>query len=152
MALLSLYIIVVPSSCFSKECSKGTARCVTFTCPLLNMTEEAQIHVRSRLWNSTMLEVRYTHTHLSLNLVSKLPLMSSAQHDSLNVCCFQSNQRQIKFLTQTSLNVCILQDYANALRVRVKGQATLKLITDKPTLRMESQTNMVRCYDRYGSP
>ncbi|XP_074518763.1 integrin alpha-3b [Halichoeres trimaculatus] len=70
------------------ECSKGTARCVTFTCPLLNMTNSAKIHVRSRLWNSTMLE-----------------------------------------------------DYPNALRVKVKGQATLKLITDKPTLKMESQTS-----------
>ncbi|KAM6964612.1 integrin alpha-3b isoform 2-T2 [Tautogolabrus adspersus] len=70
------------------ECSKGTARCVTFTCPLLNMTDSAKIYVRSRLWNSTMLE-----------------------------------------------------DYPNALRVTVKGQATLKLITEKPTLRMDSQTN-----------
>ncbi|XP_070783240.1 integrin alpha-3b [Enoplosus armatus] len=71
------------------ECSKGTARCVTFTCPLLNMTDSAKIYVRSRLWNSTMLE-----------------------------------------------------DYFNALRVTVRGQATLKLITDKPTIRMDSQTNM----------
>ncbi|KAM3592384.1 uncharacterized protein V6R79_017677 [Siganus canaliculatus] len=71
------------------ECSKGTARCVTFTCPLLNMTESAEIYVRSRLWNSTMLE-----------------------------------------------------DYANALRITVRGQATLKLITDKQTLKMDSQTNM----------
>ncbi|XP_068161196.1 integrin alpha-3b [Antennarius striatus] len=71
------------------ECSKGTARCVTFTCPLLNMTDSAKIYVRSRLWNSTMLE-----------------------------------------------------DYANALRVTVRGQATLKLITDLPTIKMDSQTNM----------
>ncbi|XP_041671492.1 integrin alpha-3b [Cheilinus undulatus] len=74
---------------FLLECSKGTARCVTFTCPLLNMTASAKIYVRSRLWNSTMLE-----------------------------------------------------DYPNALRVTVRGQATLKLITDKPTLRMDSQTTM----------
>ncbi|CAN9508636.1 unnamed protein product [Ophioblennius macclurei] len=71
------------------ECSKRTARCVTFTCPLLNMSKSAKVHVRSRLWNSTMLE-----------------------------------------------------DYANALRVTVRGQATLKLITDKPTLKMDSQTTM----------
>ncbi|KAK9529885.1 hypothetical protein VZT92_012455 [Zoarces viviparus] len=71
------------------ECSKGTARCVTFTCPLLNMTDSATIYVRARLWNSTMLE-----------------------------------------------------DYSNALRIRVKGQATLKLITDKPTIRMDSQTSL----------
>ncbi|KAM9716645.1 integrin alpha-3b [Menidia menidia] len=69
------------------ECSKGTARCVTFTCPLLNLSNSAEIHVQSRLWNSTMLE-----------------------------------------------------DYSNALRVTVKGQATLKLITDKSSIKMESQT------------
>ncbi|XP_056221249.1 integrin alpha-3b isoform X2 [Seriola aureovittata] len=68
------------------ECSKGTARCVKFRCPLLNMTDSAKIYVRSRLWNSTMLE-----------------------------------------------------DYSNA-EVMVKGEATLKLITDKPTIRMDSQT------------
>eukprot|EP00064_Thunnus_orientalis_P006862 superscaffoldBa00000734_g6881 len=71
------------------ECSKGTARCVTFTCPLLNMTDSAKIYVRSRLWNSTMLE-----------------------------------------------------DYPNAQRIMVKGQATLKLITNRPTIKMDSQTNM----------
>ncbi|XP_054454741.1 integrin alpha-3b [Anoplopoma fimbria] len=74
---------------FLLECSKGTARCVKFTCPLLNVTDSAKIYVRSRLWNSTMLE-----------------------------------------------------DYPNALRIKVRGQATLKLITDKPTLKMDSQTNM----------
>uniref|UniRef100_A0AAQ4PKZ5 Integrin, alpha 3b n=1 Tax=Gasterosteus aculeatus aculeatus TaxID=481459 RepID=A0AAQ4PKZ5_GASAC len=68
------------------ECSKGTARCVTLTCPLPNMTDSAEVYVRSRLWNSTMLE-----------------------------------------------------DYSNALRITVKGQATLKLITDKPTIRMDPQ-------------
>lgn len=39
--------------------------------------------------------------------------------------------------------VC-LQDYADALRVMVRGHATLKLITDKPTIKMDSQTTMVR--------
>lgn len=68
------------------DCSKGTARCQTFTCPLLNMTTKAQIVVRSRLWNSTMLE-----------------------------------------------------DYQNALRVEVRGHASLKLITDKPTIKMDTQ-------------
>lgn len=71
------------------DCTKQTARCVTFTCPLLNMTKEAKIIVRSRLWNSTMLE-----------------------------------------------------DYANALRVTVRGQATLKLIADVPTIKMDRQTHM----------
>uniref|UniRef100_A0A8C5EVU7 Integrin alpha-2 domain-containing protein n=1 Tax=Gouania willdenowi TaxID=441366 RepID=A0A8C5EVU7_GOUWI len=71
------------------DCSMETAKCVTFTCPLLNMTNSAKIYVRSRLWNSTMLE-----------------------------------------------------DYSNALRVTVRGQATLKLITNTPTIKMDSQTTI----------
>ncbi|KAL0984277.1 hypothetical protein UPYG_G00139340 [Umbra pygmaea] len=69
------------------ECSKGTARCVTFNCPLVNMSTTANVIVRSRVWNSTLLE-----------------------------------------------------DYKNALRVKVKGQATLYLVTDNPTIKMESET------------
>ncbi|XP_068439237.1 integrin alpha-3b isoform X2 [Clinocottus analis] len=84
----AIKLLSIRKESYLLECSKGTARCVTFTCPLLNMTDSAQIYVQSRLWNSTMLE-----------------------------------------------------DYFNALRIRVKGQATLKLITDKPTIRMDSQTN-----------
>ncbi|XP_077358400.1 integrin alpha-3b isoform X2 [Festucalex cinctus] len=73
------------------ECAKGTARCVTFTCPLLNMSNSAKIHVRARLWNGTMLE-----------------------------------------------------DFANAVWIKVVGEATLKLITDNPSLKMESQTTMFK--------
>ncbi|XP_033840322.1 integrin alpha-3b [Periophthalmus magnuspinnatus] len=76
---------------FLLDCSKGTARCWTFTCPLLNMTNSAQIYVRSRLWNGTMLE-----------------------------------------------------DYSNALRVEVRGHAFLKLITDKPTIKMDPQSTEFR--------
>uniref|UniRef100_A0A4W6DHH9 Integrin, alpha 3b n=1 Tax=Lates calcarifer TaxID=8187 RepID=A0A4W6DHH9_LATCA len=71
------------------ECSKGTAKCVKFSCPLLNMTDSAKIYVRSRLWNSTMLE-----------------------------------------------------DYSNALRVTVRGHATLKLIKNTSNIKMENQTIM----------
>ncbi|XP_064858363.1 integrin alpha-3-like [Oncorhynchus nerka] len=66
------------------ECSKWTAHCVTFTCPLINMSTSANIIVGSRVWNSTMLE-----------------------------------------------------DYNNALRIKVRGQVTLKLVTD---IKMESET------------
>ncbi|KAJ3608110.1 hypothetical protein NHX12_025160 [Muraenolepis orangiensis] len=38
------------------ECSTGAARCVTFTCPLLDMQSRAQVVVRARVWNSTLLE------------------------------------------------------------------------------------------------
>ncbi|XP_052334349.1 integrin alpha-3-like [Oncorhynchus keta] len=66
------------------ECSRWTAHCVTFTCPLINMSTSANIIVGSRVWNSTMLE-----------------------------------------------------DYNNALRIKVRGQVTLKLVTD---IKMESET------------
>ncbi|XP_003961522.3 integrin alpha-3b [Takifugu rubripes] len=78
--------LLTPKQSFMLECGEGTARCVTFSCPLLNMTDSAKIHVRSRLWNGTMLE-----------------------------------------------------DYPNALRVTVKGTATLMLITNNPSIKMESQ-------------
>ncbi|XP_016296272.1 integrin alpha-3-like [Sinocyclocheilus anshuiensis] len=68
------------------ECSKLTARCMTFSCPLHNMLTQAEIRVKSRMWNSTLLE-----------------------------------------------------DYANVLRVEVKGQATLRLLTDKPAIKMDNQ-------------
>lgn len=37
------------------SCSSG-ARCVKFSCPLLNINNSATLMVRSRLWNSTMIE------------------------------------------------------------------------------------------------
>lgn len=69
------------------DCSKKTALCQTFSCPLLNMSTQAEVRVRARVWNGTLLE-----------------------------------------------------DYAKALRVEVKGQATLRLLTDKPAIKMDNQT------------
>lgn len=40
--------------------------------------------------------------------------------------------------------VVFLQDYANALRVEVKGKATLRLQADKPAIKMDNQTRVVR--------
>lgn len=42
------------------------------------------------------------------------------------------------------VSVVFWQDYANALRVEVKGQATLRLLTDKPAIRMDNQIREVR--------
>jgi hypothetical protein len=39
--------------------------------------------------------------------------------------------------------VCVWQDYKNALRIKVRGQATLKLVTDNPTIKMENETREV---------
>nr|XP_014341703.1 PREDICTED: integrin alpha-3 [Latimeria chalumnae] len=38
------------------DCTSGTARCIYFQCPLTNMSNEATVTVRARLWNSTFLE------------------------------------------------------------------------------------------------
>ncbi|KAM4717104.1 integrin alpha-3-like [Anableps anableps] len=40
---------------FKLSCRSG-ARCVKFSCPLLNMSNSATLTVKSRLWNSTMIE------------------------------------------------------------------------------------------------
>uniref|UniRef100_A0A3Q2DMH7 Integrin, alpha 3a n=1 Tax=Cyprinodon variegatus TaxID=28743 RepID=A0A3Q2DMH7_CYPVA len=40
----------------SSNCCSSGARCVKFSCPLLNVTNVATLTVRSRLWNSTMIE------------------------------------------------------------------------------------------------
>lgn len=40
-----------------QSCS-GDAKCVEIKCPLLNLDSSADIILRSRLWNSTFLEVR----------------------------------------------------------------------------------------------
>ncbi|PWA28389.1 hypothetical protein CCH79_00016403 [Gambusia affinis] len=98
-----------PRKSYVLDCSVGTARCVKFTCPLLNMSRTAEIRVRSRLWNSTMLEV-----------------------------CSPGQIRP-------NLSTCyIFVDYPNALNVRVKVRATLKLITDKPTIKMDTYDLPVR--------
>uniref|UniRef100_A0A3B1KM90 Integrin, alpha 3b n=1 Tax=Astyanax mexicanus TaxID=7994 RepID=A0A3B1KM90_ASTMX len=61
------------------DCSKQTARCVTFSCPLTNMSTSAEITVRARVWNTTMLE-DYANTfrvivkgHATLMLVTDKP-------------------------------------------------------------------------------
>ncbi|KAF4085336.1 hypothetical protein AMELA_G00116920 [Ameiurus melas] len=71
---------------FLLDCAAQTARCVTFSCPLRNMSTTSSLTVRARVWNSTMLE-----------------------------------------------------DFANAFRVTVKGNATLRLETDKPTIKMKTE-------------
>ncbi|XP_026120642.1 integrin alpha-3-like [Carassius auratus] len=38
------------------DCDSGRALCQTFTCPLLGMDTSANLTVRARVWNSTMLE------------------------------------------------------------------------------------------------
>ena len=41
-----------------QDCTRGTASCVVFSCPLYSFDRAAVLHVWGRLWNSTFLEVR----------------------------------------------------------------------------------------------
>ncbi|XP_034046295.1 integrin alpha-3-like [Thalassophryne amazonica] len=76
------------STAFTLDCVHG-ARCVTFTCPLVNMNNSATLTVRSRLWKSTMIE-----------------------------------------------------DFSTARSVLVQGRATLKLLTDKPTISITDSSQL----------
>lgn len=98
-----------------QECSKQTAHCVTFSCPLHNMSTQAEIKVRSRVWNGTLLEV-----------------------------CTVAVPQVLFVMVLTKWLLVFSQDYANALRVEVKGRATLRLQTDKPAIKMDNQTRGVR--------
>ncbi|OWK16683.1 ITGA7 [Cervus elaphus hippelaphus] len=41
---------------FTLDCTRGTANCVVFSCPLYSFDRAAVLHVWGRLWNSTFLE------------------------------------------------------------------------------------------------
>ncbi|TSK87465.1 Integrin alpha-3 [Bagarius yarrelli] len=55
-ALSSLNLKSIRGKTDHLNCTSGTAKCKTFSCFLHNMTETATVTIRSRLWNSTMLE------------------------------------------------------------------------------------------------
>ncbi|XP_072524175.1 integrin alpha-3b isoform X2 [Salminus brasiliensis] len=71
--------LLTPRKTHLLECSKQTAHCVTFSCPLRNMSTKAAVTVRARVWNTTMLE-DYASTfratvkgHVTLMLVTDKP-------------------------------------------------------------------------------
>ncbi|XP_065507031.1 integrin alpha-3 isoform X3 [Caloenas nicobarica] len=68
------------------SCSKGTARCVWFECPLLHSQHPASLSVRARVWNSTFIEdyrdfdrVKVDGT-ATLFLRSHIPTISMRNH------------------------------------------------------------------------
>lgn len=71
------------------ECgNKHTARCKRFICPLRNMTKEAKITLRARLWNSTFLEEFQDYSRIYVNLEASLLLdtnISTIKMDQSNV-------------------------------------------------------------------
>ncbi|KAF0022263.1 hypothetical protein F2P81_025489 [Scophthalmus maximus] len=77
---------------YTLDCVHG-AECVTFVCPLINMSDSATLTIKARLWNSTLLE-----------------------------------------------------DYSDAKSVLVRGRATLKLQTNKPTINMETHSTEIEVH------
>ncbi|XP_067825088.1 integrin alpha-3b [Heptranchias perlo] len=60
------------------ECGqKRTARCKHFNCLLRNMTHEATVTLRARVWNSTFLEEYRDHSRITVLLEASLHLMTN---------------------------------------------------------------------------
>ncbi|TRY89928.1 hypothetical protein DNTS_000392 [Danionella cerebrum] len=56
-------------------------------------------------------------------------------------CPLSNMSTQVEVRVRARLwNSTLLEDYAKALRVEVKGKATLRLLTDKPAIKMENHT------------
>lgn len=71
-----------------QDCDKNTAKCVLIKCKIYNMPRktEAYIHVRSRLWNSTLV-ADYPRVDM-VNIVSyasiKIPYAYGIQQNTSN--------------------------------------------------------------------
>ncbi|NWQ83299.1 ITA3 protein, partial [Columbina picui] len=61
------------------SCSKGTARCIWFECPLLHSQRPTSLSVRARVWNSTFIEVSVDGT-ATLFLRTHVPTISMRNH------------------------------------------------------------------------
>ncbi|NXF52688.1 ITA3 protein, partial [Oceanites oceanicus] len=59
------------------SCSKGTARCIWFECPLLHTQHPTTFSIRARVWNSTFIEVDGTAT---LFLRTHVPTINMRNH------------------------------------------------------------------------
>ncbi|XP_051792346.1 integrin alpha-3b isoform X1 [Erpetoichthys calabaricus] len=62
---------------FRLDCSQHTANCIRVHCPLVNMTQEAKVTVRSRVWNSTLLEEFRGASRVTVTAIAKLRLVNS---------------------------------------------------------------------------
>ncbi|XP_033913811.3 integrin alpha-3-like isoform X2 [Acipenser ruthenus] len=58
----------------SLDCFQNTTSCITFSCPLLNMTNKATVIVRARVWNSTLLEDYSDVVRVTVNTKATLKL------------------------------------------------------------------------------
>lgn len=112
----------------AQDCSHG-AKCVTFVCPLVDMNRSATVSVRARLWNATLMEVQ------------GLTASPADQATALSANVYLSKRRAC-----VCVFVCVFQDYSDASSVTVRGRASLKLQTNKPSISMETRsTEVPRC-------
>ncbi|KAG5270481.1 hypothetical protein AALO_G00193110 [Alosa alosa] len=61
----------------------GEAQCVTIKCPLLGLEDKAVVHLRSRLWNSTVLEEYESLNYLDIVFNASLSIHSAPKNIGL---------------------------------------------------------------------
>ncbi|KAF5906818.1 integrin alpha-3-like isoform X1, partial [Clarias magur] len=95
------------------NCTSGTAKCTTFRCFLRNMTDKAEVTVRARLWNGTMLE--------DYNKASLIIIMGEA------TLKLQTNRSTIHLDSKTS-NVTFSVEVTPAIQDEVEYKVPLWII------------------------
>uniref|UniRef100_A0A5S6L3D8 Methylthioribulose-1-phosphate dehydratase n=1 Tax=Xenopus tropicalis TaxID=8364 RepID=A0A5S6L3D8_XENTR len=83
------------------DCSRGTARCVVFQCPLYSFDQQVVLKVHGRLWNSSLLE--------EYPSVSSLELVVRA-----NITVKSSIKNLVQRDATTQINVMLYSDYGVA--------------------------------------
>lgn len=115
----------------SQSCSKGTARCIWFECPLLHTQHPTTFSIRARVWNSTFIEV-------SVGAVGGRGWAGLPRGR-----CW-SRAPSLPGLSPAAgappLPLRHPQEYSSFDRVKVEGTATLFLRTHIPTINMRNHT------------
>lgn len=78
----------------TQSCEKNTAKCVLLKCKIFNMQRktEAYIHVRSRLWNSTLVadyarvDLVKIVSHASIKVPDAFGILQNRTDDRTSVC------------------------------------------------------------------
>ena len=114
-------------SIFLQDCDQKSARCYTFNCSLgeLKPGRSFVIRIRSRLWNSTFLEVgklsRLKNSMYLEVLKSQVSLLI------LSMSHFNCSDLSIIILSFFSVNVCCSQDYPDVDAVVIYSKAEVKI-------------------------
>ncbi|KAE8626386.1 hypothetical protein XENTR_v10006615 [Xenopus tropicalis] len=73
------------------DCSRGTARCVVFQCPLYSFDQQVVLKVHGRLWNSSLLEEYPSVSSLELVVRANITVKSSIKNLVLRDATTQIN-------------------------------------------------------------